>query len=25
VNENMSVAVEVVSVPEEDPDAAWLM
>jgi hypothetical protein len=25
VNENMSIAVEVVSVPEEDPDAAWLM
>jgi hypothetical protein len=25
VNENMSVAVAVVSVPEEDPDAAWLM
>jgi hypothetical protein len=25
VNENLSLAVEVVSVPEEDPDAAWLM
>jgi hypothetical protein len=25
VNESMSVAVEVVTVPEEDPDAAWLM
>jgi hypothetical protein len=25
VNANLSLAVEVVSVPEEDPDAAWLM